>query len=99
MDRTPYRVVLRLTLWALENWPELDGRLLMKGVDLLSLGFSRQINVVYSLLLENRDEMERDRFERDLHEPLPGEEIDPDDPFWGDEAEASVFMSSMARTP
>lgn len=90
----------RLCAWTVSQWSEVDGALRLEGVSLLELRFASALNVVYALLLRNKDEKARDKITRELNAPLPGESVEQaqreaSGP-WSDEAQGSAFMMAMA---
>lgn len=87
--------------WAEDNWAEIDGKLLMKGVDLLELPLDRALNVLYALLMSTAvDEKDRYKIESTLHRPLPGQvKHDQDDNDLWDHAadDGAAFMAAMTQ--
>lgn len=89
----------RLSSFAVNQWAEVDGlcRFEAGGLDLMSIPFDRQLNVLWTMLMRNKDEKERAKTERDLTRPLPGEEVRSSDPQWGADAQGAAFLASMER--
>lgn len=95
----PWWSACRLAAAALSRWDEVDGRLALRGVDLLGLigrEPSRAVNVVYALLIEHADERRRREIDGELERPPPG--ADPA-ASWSADAEGSAFMAAMATAP
>lgn len=89
----------RLCSFVVHQWPDVDGviRLEAGGLDLLSVPFDRLLNIIWTLLLRNKDEKERAKTERELLRPLPGEQVRSEDPQWGADAQGAQFLAAMER--
>lgn len=85
----------RLAAFTVTNWVELDGILQLEGVDLLDLPFDRALNVVYAVLVRNKDDKERSKFENELTRPMRGEALPSTDPLWGEDAQGAMFLAAM----
>lgn len=86
----------RLAGFAVGNWPEVDGTLKLEaGIDLLDLPLDRAVNILYTMLMRNRDEKERAKMESDLTKPLAGEYVRQDDKVWGEEAQGAAFLAAL----
>lgn len=65
--------MIHLCEWIAGNWEDLDGTLMLKGVDLRRLPFDRALNVTHSLLVSTaKDDKDRYKIDTALHKPLPG---------------------------
>lgn len=98
--RKPW-VVNRLLRYASQEWGALDGALMLRGVDLLTLigeKPARACNVIYAWLVEGADEKQRDKLHRELFRPPPGEDLAAV-PLWTPEEEGTSFMAAMAAQP
>lgn len=92
---TPYHVVANLIEFAATNWDELDGLLLMRGVDLWSLPWDRALNVIYAVAMEGRDEKGRAKMLADLDQPTAAQaERARNDMWWNHEADAAAFTAA-----
>jgi hypothetical protein len=92
----PYDTVANLIGYAAANWKELDGRLLMRGVDLDELPVGRALNVLWAFAMEGRDEKERSRLIYQLTRPTPARAARMRDDFWaGHEEDAAAFMTAF----
>lgn len=65
----PYHVVVNLIGWAATNWDEIDGVLLLRGVDLWNLPLDRACSVLWALAMEGRDLKERAKMQASLERP------------------------------
>jgi hypothetical protein len=94
----PYHVVANLLGFAATSWDELDGVLLLRGVDIWQLPFDRALNVLYALLMEHRDEKDRMRLQAALDMPLPHQIARArDDLWWNHEADAAAWTSAAGQ--
>jgi hypothetical protein len=62
-----------LLAWAFSALGELDGYLLIKGVDLYNLPFKRALRVLLSARVTNLDEKARSKLSAEWDRPLPSE--------------------------
>ena len=93
--RPPYHVAANLIALAASNWDEIDGILIMRGVDIWQLPLHRALNVLYALLAENRDEKERFKLQSQLDQPTPAQqERAREDIWWGHEQDAEAFAAA-----
>lgn len=91
-DRPPYDTVANLLAFATANKHELDGILLMRGVDLAELPIRRALNVLWAIALEGRDSKERSKTIAQLTRPSPQRMMEKRDDFWaGHEEDAAAF--------
>ena len=85
--------------WIATNWDELDGHLLIKGVDLMSLPIDRALNVAFAWIMPS-DPQERYKIETQLLRPLPGRAAprDSEAEFWSTAREdGAAFMQAMTQ--
>lgn len=95
---TPYQTVTRLLGAVTEQWNEIDGACLMRGIDIAALPWPRALNLVYALMMDGKDEQERMRLENELLAPLPGRKETEED-FWAAaETDGAMFLQAM-QTP
>lgn len=88
--RAPYPAVLRLYAIADERWAEIESHYIQ--VDLLGVGPRRFLNCVYAWCVMRMDQETRERWEEELHSPLPGQKKATDSMV---EAEGAAFMAAM----
>ena len=67
----------------------------MGGIDLMRLPFDRALNLLYFMVMRNRDEKDRAKVEGHLTKPLAGEYIPADDANWGEEAQGAGFLAAL----
>lgn len=71
------------------------------GFDPLELPADRFFNWMWSVVMRGRNETERARLSGELHMPLPGQNLTPDDVQvgpWSDAEMASSFRALQAET-
>jgi len=95
----PYQTVARLLALVTDNWNEIDGACLLRGIDIAELPWPRALNLVYALIMDGKDEKERLKIENELLAPLPGSHMSADEEFWaGAEADSALFMKALQST-
>ena len=75
MVQPPYGTVVRLLWAATEHWEVLDGRYAAGGIDPFSLPLTRLLNLLYFSFIENLSKEDRQRFDTELLQPLPGARV------------------------
>ncbi|MFF3665474.1 hypothetical protein [Microtetraspora malaysiensis] len=98
--RKPW-VAARLLGYAAQQWGEIDGALTLRGVDLLALVDTRPAtacNTIYAWLVDGGDEKARDKLNKELFKPPPGEDLDAS-PLWTAEEEGAAFLAAMSAKP
>lgn len=91
-------VAQRLIASVADEWAELDGALLLRGVDLAALACSspaRLCNVMYALIVEHLDKKEREQFEFRLARPPHGVDV-RETPVMSADEQGAAFMAAMA---
>lgn len=94
----PYWVPARLLAVAASQWMDVDGHLLLHGVDLISLldrSPARACSAIYAHLIKDRDEKQREKVDRDLFQ-MPPDLDAATAPDWMVEEEGAQFMAAMA---
>lgn len=64
-----------------------NGEHLSRGVDVLKLSPGDFVDVVWYWILKDMDAKESEKLGQKVWMPPRGEDVHPDDPFWGEEAE------------
>lgn len=92
--RPPYDTVANLIRFATANRRELDGILLMRGVDLPALPMRRALSVLWAIALEGRDDKERSKMIAQLTAPSARRAARSREDFFaaGYEQDAAAFM-------
>ncbi|MEV0822548.1 hypothetical protein [Nonomuraea rubra] len=90
-------VAQRLLASVADEWQELDGALLLRGVDLTRLARAepaRLCNVMYALCVEHLPRKDREMFEFKLQRPPHGLDV-REAPVMTEEQQGAAFMSAM----
>lgn len=91
----PYHVVANLISFAATNWAELDGVLLLRGIDLWELPADRALSVLWAVALENRDEKGRAQMLARLEQLTPRQmERAKADMFYRVDDDAAMFAAA-----
>lgn len=94
--RPPYQAAFALAAWAAERWEYVDGRLALAGLQLEGMPFSRLLNVIYALVVDepngliNREEV-RAAIELGI------EKATPDREHWGTTKRAQEGQAAMMQ--
>lgn len=95
-QRAPYDTVANLIWFAAGNWSELDGLLLLRGIDLWDMPASRALSVLWAVAMENRDEKERSKLAYQLTRPTPRRARRKRDDFWdGADQDGAAFLAAQ----
>lgn len=70
----PYEAAVRLSATATSNWQSIDGDYSGKGVDILTLPFSRFLSVIYVWAIEHMSAEDGEKWKAMLTAPIPGHE-------------------------
>lgn len=90
-------IAQRLIVSIAAEWADLDGLLLLRGVDLATLARTapaRMCNVMHALLVEGRDKRDREMFEFKLARPPKGLNV-RETPVMSEQQQGSAFMAAM----
>lgn len=88
----------RLVGATVAQWGAVDGRLSLRGVDLLALldsAPSRAANLIYAMFSEHAEEQDKHRLDAELERPPAGVLAAG----WSDEAEGDAFLAAMQAAP
>jgi hypothetical protein len=86
---------VNLLRFAATSWGELDGALLLRGVDFWDLPLDRALSVLHALLRENRDETEWMKVQAQLEMPLPHQVARSRDDLWVNvESDAAAWSAA-----
>lgn len=69
----PYQAAVRLSATAAGNWGQIDGYYSGRGVNILTLPFSRFLNVIYVWATSNQSQEDAEKWIAKLDSPLPGQ--------------------------
>lgn len=88
-------VAQRLYASLAADWPDIDGSLALRGVDVAGLLEvpARLCNAVHAWLVDGADRKARDRFEAQLARPPRGLDL-ASSPLWSAEEEGAAFMAA-----
>lgn len=90
-------IAQKLIATVADQWADLDGVLLLRGVDLAALAAeapARVCNVMHALLVEGRDRREREVFEFKLRQPPAGVNVREIEVMSAEE-QGTAFMAAM----
>lgn len=72
---TPYTECLVIIGWALEIWPDIHGRMMMNGVDYMSLDAADMMDLLYSCIVDDvmRGDVSRNEVREQIEKQLASE--------------------------
>jgi hypothetical protein len=91
-------VAQRLIASVADEWQQLDGALMMRGVDLVDLARSapaRLCNVMHALITEHMGKRDREQFEFKLARPPRGVDV-RETPVMTEQQQGAAFMTALA---